>query len=245
MSTATTMLAVRDLGVSYGRVRALHGLDAVVGVGGFLLVLGPNGAGKSTFVRSIAGVVRPDRGTITLGERDITRVPAHRRVAAGVSLVPEGRGTLPGLDVGENLMLGWKAAHPSRRGSYPDAVDEVFQAFPRLKERIKQDCATLSGGEMQMLAIARALLARPDVLLLDEPSLGLAPQMIERIYAALDELNAAGLAMVVVEQKSVTLNRVPDLTLVLQAGRVADRRIDARPTEDELAALYLETQVIR
>jgi branched-chain amino acid transport system ATP-binding protein len=178
---------------------------------------------------------------VVLEDADVTRVPAFKRVRHGITLVPEGRGTLPGLSVRDNLDLGWHAAPPDRRRPVEESIREMTQLFPILGERLDQDCRKLSGGEMQMLAIARALLSRPRVLLLDEPSLGLAPQAVARVYRTLAQLNRDGLAMVLVEQKAVPLHRVPDTTVVLHTGRAVYQRDNQRPAEDELAQLYLGT----
>jgi branched-chain amino acid transport system ATP-binding protein len=236
---AVKTLKVDDLTVAYGPIVAARQVSFEVGPAGLVLILGPNGAGKTSIVSAVAGLVPARRGRIRLGVQDVTRIPAFRRVRLGVALVPEGRGTLPGLTVRENLYLGWRAAGGRQRGGLSDAVAEAVALFPRLGDRLDQDCRNLSGGEMQMLAIARALLSRPHVLLLDEPSLGLAPQAVARVYEALGRLNTEGLAMVIVEQKAVPLARTPDQTLVLQAGRVIYQKSGVRPTEEELAELYL------
>jgi branched-chain amino acid transport system ATP-binding protein len=235
------LLTVDGLTVSYGAVNALESLSFTLERGGLVLVLGPNGAGKSSLVRALAGAVSIRAGRVVLEGADVTRVPAFKRVRHGISLVPEGRGTLPGLSVRDNLDLGWHAAPPDRRRPVEEGIREMTQLFPILGERLDQDCRTLSGGEMQMLAIARALLSRPRVLLLDEPSLGLAPQAVARVYRTLAQLNGDGLAMVLVEQKAVPLHRVPDTTVVLHSGRAVYQRDNQRPAEDELAQLYLGT----
>jgi branched-chain amino acid transport system ATP-binding protein len=184
--------------------------------------------------------VRARRGSIRLAGEDVTRTPAYRRVKRGIALVPEGRGTLPGLSVLDNLDLGWHSAPDERRQPKKSSFDEVTSLFPVLGQRLHQDCKTLSGGEMQMLAIARALLSRPRVLLLDEPSLGLAPQAVVRVYRALAQLHEAHeLTMVLVEQKAVNLGRVPDTSIVLHSGHVMYQAANRRPAEGELAALYL------
>ena len=233
------VLAAVGIGVSYGRVRALESVSFSVRHGGTVLVLGLNGAGKTTLMRALAGVVPLRSGRVTLRGSDISRVPAHRRVRHGISLVPEGRGVLPGLSVRDNLDLGWHAAARPRRGSFAESVDSVVTLFPVLGRKFSQDCRTLSGGEMQMLAIARALLSRPAVLLLDEPSLGLAPAVIAAVYDALAGLGDQGVATVVVEQKAVPMRVVPDTVLVLRNGRVVHEVHDARPSEEELTRLYL------
>jgi len=234
------LLGAEALSVSYGRIRALDPLTFQVGAGGLVLVLGPNGAGKTSLVRALAGAVQPRSGRIRLDGGDVTWVPAFRRVKLGVALVPEGRGTLRGLSVRDNLDLGWHAAARERRRERAASMREVLELFPILQDRLEQDCSTLSGGEMQLLAIARALLSRPRVLLLDEPSLGLAPQAVARVYRALTQLSEGGLAMVLVEQKAVPLRRDPDSTIVLQGGRAVYQGSE-RPSDDELAALYLGT----
>jgi branched-chain amino acid transport system ATP-binding protein len=238
---APAALEVESLAVRYGRVNALSELSFSAARGELVLILGTNGAGKSSAVNAIAGLTTPFAGRVRVDGRDVTRQPAYRRVRSGVSLVPEGRGTLPGLSVRDNLELGFRArARDKSRGeSYADAVERVIALFPILGERLAQDCGTLSGGEMQMLAIGRALLARPTVLLLDEPSLGLAPRPVAEVYEALDALAQGGLTIVIIEQKSVPLKTAPALTVVLHNGCVIDERRHARPTDTELAELYM------
>jgi len=233
------LVRVQNLAVAYGAVQALHSVSFSIRRGGLVLVLGPNGAGKTSLVKALAGAVMPRHGTVVLDGVDVTRVRAFKRVKRGVALVPEGRGTLPGLSVLDNLDLGWHAALRERRAPKQESLARISSLFPVLEQRLQQDCGTLSGGEMQMLAIARALLSSPRVLLLDEPSLGLAPQPIARVYESLGELNEQGLAMVLVEQKAVPLARTPDLTIVLHHGRVVYQKENTRPDEAELAELYL------
>lgn len=239
MANNDVVLRAESVSVSYGRILALQPLSFDLHNGGLVLILGPNGAGKTTLVKALAGAVRLRSGRVWVDGQDVTWLPAFRRVKRGVSLVPEGRGTLPGLSVHDNLELGWHAAPRDRRGSKHEDVQNVIQLFPILGQRMDQDCSTLSGGEMQMLAIARALLSRPRVLLLDEPSLGLAPQAIARVYRTLAQLNADRLAMVLVEQKAVPLERPPDTTVVLQSGRVVYQESGEKPSEEQMAALYL------
>jgi branched-chain amino acid transport system ATP-binding protein len=236
MTAKSPVLEVRDVGVRYGNVHALSPLSFAVGPAELVLVLGTNGAGKTSLVNAIAGLVPVAGGEVRIEGVRVTRVPAYRRVRRGVSLVPEGRGPLPGVSVADNLILGWRAR---RRGDYRQHLDRAIDLFPILGKRLDQDCATLSGGEMQMLAIARALLSDPSVLLLDEPSLGLAPQPVGQVYEALGRLAADGLSMIVVEQKAVPLPVTPALTLVLHHGEELERRANGRPSDAELADLYL------
>jgi branched-chain amino acid transport system ATP-binding protein len=239
---ARDLLRVENVSVQYGGVLALQPISFSVEEGGLVLILGPNGAGKSSLLRALAGAVPLRSGRVFLAGNDIGRIPAFVRVKRGISLVPEGRGRLPTLTVRENLIIGWQAAPPARRSSFAAGVDEIFQLFPVLRERLEQDCSTLSGGELQMLAIARGLLAKPLVLLLDEPSLGLAPKAIATVYAVLAKLNADGLAMIVVEQKAVPLPAKSETTIVLQNGSVRYCE-NTRPSLEQLATLYLGQKV--
>jgi branched-chain amino acid transport system ATP-binding protein len=233
----SVVLRAEDVAVRYGGVEALHPISLSIEPGGLLLVLGPNGAGKTSLLRALAGAVPLVSGRVVLAGQDVTRLPAYRRSRQGMALVPEGRGRLPGLTVEENLELGRHAAGP-RAGDRNRDLAAIFELFPPLRERLRQDCTSLSGGEMQMLAIARGLLMKPSLLMLDEPSLGLAPHATARVYRALDTLAASGLAMLVVEQKAVPLPRTREATIVLRNGRVVFHR-DQRPSTEELARLYL------
>jgi branched-chain amino acid transport system ATP-binding protein len=232
------LLQVDDLSVHYGGVRALEPTSFTVEEQSLTLILGPNGAGKSSLLKALAGAVPVHSGRVVLRGRDITGLPAFRRVKQGIALVPEGRGRLPTLSVRDNLILGWNSAPTERREPFDASMDRIFALFPVLKDRLEQDCNTLSGGEMQMLAIARGLLAKPLVLLLDEPSLGLAPLATARVYDVLSRLSREGLAMIIVEQKAVPLPSERETTLVLHNGVVRFREA-RRPSLDELASLYL------
>jgi branched-chain amino acid transport system ATP-binding protein len=237
-AVAKPLLQVQGIAVQYGGVRALEPTSFSVPENSLTLILGPNGAGKTSLLKAIAGAVRVRTGRVLVDGADVTHVPAFRRVKDGIVLVPEGRGRLPTLSVRDNLVLGWEAAPHQRRGSLDLELARIFELFPILEQRLAQDCASLSGGEMQMLAIGRALLAKPRILLLDEPSLGLAPLATARVYEALSVLSAGGLAMIIVEQKAVPLPSTRETTIVLHNGRV--RFHDARrPTIQELATLYL------
>ncbi len=236
--SAAALLRADRISVRYGRVDALYPISLAAAPASLTLVLGPNGAGKTTLVKALAGAAPTRSGAVWLGDRDISALPAHRRVRAGIALVPEGRGRLPGLSVFDNLVLGWHAAARDRRGPRADDIGAALALFPALEDRLHQDCSTLSGGEMQMLAIARALLAKPQVLLLDEPSLGLAPLAVARVFEALAKLLDGGLSMVLVEQKAVPLRAPRETTIVLQNGRAVFQEA-RRPTVEELASLYL------
>jgi branched-chain amino acid transport system ATP-binding protein len=191
------LLAVRDLAVSYGHVPVLHGIDLAVGAGEILALLGVNGAGKSTLLRTISGVLRPRRGEVVFAGRRIDRLPAHEIVRRGLVHVPGGRGAFPGLTVAENLRL---AASLAGRRDVRAAVEEVARRFPWVADRAGQPAGTLSGGEQQQLLLARALLARPRLLMIDELSLGLAPIVVERLLEIVGELNREGVTVIIVEQ---------------------------------------------
>lgn len=210
------MLEVQDLTAGYGRIEALHGLSLEVAEGEIVAIVGANGAGKTTLMKTIAGVHPAAAGRIRYRGADITRMPAHQRVAQGLALVPEGRQVFGPLSVRDNLRLG-----AYRSGSESD-VSEMEALFPILAERRHQAAASLSGGQQQMLAIARALMARPRLLLLDEPSMGLAPMIVEQIFEALVERHrSSGLTVLVVEQNVAAALRMAHRGYVLETGRVA------------------------
>jgi len=232
----------QEIAVSYGSIAALRPFSLQIMPGDFIVVLGPNGAGKTTLLKALAGLVSLRQGHVHLEGRDVSKVPAFQRVKLGISLVPEGRGRLPGLTVFDNLELGFHASPNPKRDRVAE-FERIYSLFPVLQSRLEQDCSTLSGGEMQMLAVARALLARPVCLLLDEPSLGLAPLAIASVYAALAKLNAAGLTTVLVEQKAVPLPNLHERTIVLRGGQIVFES-QRRPTNDELAELYLGKRAV-
>jgi len=210
------LLEIDDVHVSYGQVEALKGISIGVDQGEIVALIGANGAGKTTTLKTISGLRPVRKGTIRLGGTDITRLPGHKRVEMGLSQAPEGRGIFPGMSVTENLEMGAYA----RRGSLDDDFDRVFALFPRLAERRGQAGGTLSGGEQQMLAIGRALMARPRILLLDEPSMGLAPMLVSQIFAILKEVNAQGNTVLLVEQNAVQALSLAHRAYVLELGRV-------------------------
>jgi len=211
-------LAVRDLEVAYGTIPALHGVDLEVEKGEIVTLIGANGAGKTTTLRTISGLLRPRKGGVTFNERDITGIKPHVITAMGVSHVPEGRGIFANLTVHDNLELGGYL----RKDKISDAeYERVYTLFPVLKERIKQNAGTLSGGEQQMLAISRALMSKPSVLLLDEPSLGLAPQVVQTIFRVIREINAEGTTILLVEQNAHMALVTAHRGYVMETGRIA------------------------
>ncbi|MBE3574176.1 MAG: ABC transporter ATP-binding protein [Firmicutes bacterium] len=212
------MLQVEDLHVHYGGIHALQGVHLEVPDGSIVTLIGANGAGKSTTLRAVTGLVRPRQGRIRLQGREITRLPAHKIVAAGVAMVPEGRRIFPNLTVRENLLMG-SYLRRDASGVRRD-MDWVFRLFPRLKERQNQRGGTLSGGEQQMLAIGRALMSRPSLLLLDEPSLGLAPLLVREVFQVLKEINAEGRTLLLVEQNAHAALGLAHHAYVLETGRI-------------------------
>jgi branched-chain amino acid transport system ATP-binding protein len=211
------MLEVKNLSLAYGLHRALDGVALSVGRGEIVTILGANGAGKTSLLKAIAGVVRTLPGKqVSLGGRDISALAAHDIVESGLALVPEGRGIFGDLTVKENLLLG---ANPKRaRDGEAARRDQVFSLFPRLRERAAQIARTMSGGEQQMLAIGRALMSNPDILLLDEPSLGLSPAMVQELFATLLRVREAGVGLLLVEQNAQESLRIADRGYVLENG---------------------------
>jgi len=211
------MLALQDVHAYYGNIHALKGLTLHVEKGEIVTLIGANGAGKSTTIRTVSGLLRPRQGRISLEGEPIERLPPHQIVQRGVAQAPEGRRIFPRLTVLENLDMG-AYTRTDRAGVRAD-LDRVLQLFPRLKERASQQGGTLSGGEQQMLAIGRALMARPRVLLLDEPSMGLAPTMVEVIFQTIQEINRQGTTVLLVEQNALMALEVAQRGYVLQTGR--------------------------
>jgi branched-chain amino acid transport system ATP-binding protein len=214
------MLEVTDLTVSYGAVRAVDGLSLQVAAGAIVTLIGGNGAGKSTTLRALSGLLRPERGQVRFLGEDITGQRAHRIVARGLSHVPEGRMVFANLTVAENLAMG--AYLQTDRKAVAQNRDYVFSVFPRLHERLTQSAGTLSGGEQQMLAIGRALMGRPKFLMLDEPSLGLAPRLIRLIFEKIVEINRDhGITILLVEQNAHLALEISGYAYVLETGRIA------------------------
>jgi branched-chain amino acid transport system ATP-binding protein len=212
------MLELTDVDVRYGNIRALRGVSLRVAQGELVALIGSNGAGKTTTMRTISGLLRPTEGAITFEGADISRAATDRIVALGISHCPEGRRIFGGLTVAENLRLG--AVSRSDRRAIAEDLEMVLGLFPLLKERLSQAGGTLSGGEQQMLAIGRALMSRPRLLLLDEPSLGLAPLMVERIFATIGELRAQGRTILLVEQNVHHALDIADRAYVMETGRI-------------------------
>jgi branched-chain amino acid transport system ATP-binding protein len=212
------MLEVNDIHTYYGNIYALKGISLKVEKGEIVTLIGSNGAGKTTTLRSICGLQKPRNGSITLNNEDITPLKAHQIVAKGVAMVPEGRGIFARLTVAENLDLG--AYIRNDRKEIQEDLEYIFKIFPRLKERIKQVAGTLSGGEQQMLATGRALMARPSLLLMDEPSMGLAPVLVEAIFETIVQINKEGTTILLVEQNALMALSIAHRGYVIQTGQI-------------------------
>ncbi len=213
----SAMLSIRDLAVSYGNIPALHGISLEVQKGEIATLIGANGAGKTTTLRTISGLLRPKSGEILFNDRNINGIKPHAITAMGISHVPEGRGIFANLTVSDNLELG---AYLRKDKVQKSEYERIFSLFPVLKERIKQNAGTLSGGEQQMLAISRALMSKPAVLLLDEPSLGLAPQLVQTIFRVIREINAEGTTILLVEQNAHMALVTAHRGYVMETGRI-------------------------
>jgi branched-chain amino acid transport system ATP-binding protein len=213
----SALLSIHGLEVGYGAIAALHGIDLDVQKGEIVTLIGANGAGKTTTLRTISGLLKPRNGHVQFDGKDITGVQPHVITARGISHVPEGRGIFANLTVHDNLELG---AYLRKGRIGKEEYERVYTLFPVLKERIKQNAGTLSGGEQQMLAISRALMAKPTVLLLDEPSLGLAPQMVQTIFRVIREINAEGTTILLVEQNAHMALVTAHRGYVMETGRI-------------------------
>lgn len=236
------MLSVSDLNVSYGHVRVLKNVNISVEEGEIVTIIGANGSGKSTLLRTISGIIKPSSGKIKLGGDAIERLAAEKLVSRGMSHVPEGRQLFGALSVLENLQLGAYTRIRNRKESKKQIADDmqfVFGMFPVLKERINQPAGTLSGGEQQMLAIGRALMSKPKLLLLDEPSMGLAPIIIQNIFSTLKDLREKGLTLLLVEQDAMIALSIADRGYVLQNGEVVMHDTGSNLlNNDEVKAIY-------
>ncbi len=221
------MLEIRDLEVGYGDIQALFGISFTVEEGSIMAVLGPNGAGKSTILKTISGLLRPKAGEILFEGKPLTDMPPYDIAELGIAHVPEGRRVFPSLTVEENLIVGSVAARA--RSHRAESMAEVYELFPRLKERRTQGAGSLSGGEQQMLAIGRALMLRPRLLMMDEPSLGLAPILVENVFEKIREIRKKGITMLLVEQNAAACLSTTREGCVLEQGRII-----VRGTRDQL-----------
>jgi branched-chain amino acid transport system ATP-binding protein len=213
----SAMLELRGVHTYYGKIHALQGVDIVVNKGEIVTLLGSNGAGKTTTLKTISGLLHPREGDVFFDGADITHTPAHQLVTKGIAHAPEGRRIFSRLTVLENLQMGAFTRHA---GESTEQMDRALELFPRLKERLRQRGGSLSGGEQQMLAIARALMSKPSVLLLDEPSLGLAPILVQQIFKLVQEINEQGMTILLVEQNAVQALAIAHRGYVLQTGKV-------------------------
>lgn len=212
------LLALDNVHAHYGKIHALKGISLTVEKGEIVSLIGGNGAGKTTTLRTISGLLRPTTGEVTLENEDLSQFPAYQLPRMGVAMVPEGRGVFSKLTVMENLEMG--AYHRSDKDGIKEDIQRQFELFPRLGERRKQVAGTMSGGEQQMLAMARALMSRPSLLLLDEPSMGLAPVLVDTIFATVEEINADGTTILLVEQNAHVALQVAHRGYVLQTGEI-------------------------
>jgi branched-chain amino acid transport system ATP-binding protein len=212
------MLELKAVDAGYGSFQALFGVDLEVRSGEAVGVIGPNGAGKTTLMRVISGLIRPNRGSISMQGHDVLATPAHRIVGLGIAHVPENRRLFPRLSVDDNLKMG--AYTQDVRKRYAERLELVFDLFPRLKERRRQMAGTMSGGEQQMCAIGRALMSGPKLLLLDEPSAGLAPVVVQQVFELVKRIGASGLTVLIVEQNVQQVLRVVDRAYLLEAGHI-------------------------
>jgi branched-chain amino acid transport system ATP-binding protein len=234
------LLEVSDIHAHYGSIEALKGVSLTVDEGEVVTLIGSNGAGKSTTLRSISGLTPASGGSVVFDGEEITRVPAHEIVVRGIALSPEGRHCFARMSVRENLELG--AHRRPRSAQVAEDMDRVFTLFPRLQERERQKAGTMSGGEQQMLAIGRALMARPRLLMLDEPSMGIAPILVARIYETIGEINKSGVAILLVEQNANYALDISRRGYVLETGRVVLRGQSAELRDDpEVQRAYLGT----
>jgi branched-chain amino acid transport system ATP-binding protein len=234
------VLEVKDLVVNYGAVRALHGISLRVERGEIVTLIGGNGAGKSTTLRTISGLLRPVSGSVTFEGAPVTRTAPHDLVRMGLAQCPEGRGVFSNMTVDENLELGAYARGRQAGAEVRHDRERALTLFPRLRERLKQSAGTLSGGEQQMLAMARALLARPRLLLLDEPSLGLAPQFVQVIFQIIREINQSGTTILLVEQNAHMALGVARRAYVLEVGKIVmEGEAAALARSDEVRKAYL------
>ena len=234
-------LQINDLHVFYGKIEAIKGISITVNQGEIVTLIGANGAGKTTMLKTVSGLRPVGGGSIIFDGQDISKVSAHERVELGISQAPEGRGIFPGMTVLENLEIG-KYFRKNRKAEMNEDLENVYNLFPRLKERSGQAGGTLSGGEQQMLAIGRALMARPKLLLLDEPSMGLAPMMIQNIFRIITEINSTGTTILLVEQNAQQALQRAHRAYVLETGKVVkEAKASDLLNDPAVRAAYLGT----
>ena len=224
------MLSVRDLHVSYGAIKAVRGISFDIKQGEIVTLIGANGAGKSTTLNTVAGLIRPDSGSIEFKGQSIVGVKSHKVVERGMALCPEGRRVFSQMSVSENLDMGGSTRSDAENR---ETLQRVYERFPRLKERVGQMAGTLSGGEQQMLAMGRALMSKPDLLMLDEPSMGLAPILVQEIFDIIKELNAAGTTILLVEQNANMALSIADRAYVLEIGTIKKTGTGADLLQDD------------
>jgi branched-chain amino acid transport system ATP-binding protein len=230
------LLEVEDIHVHYGKIEALKGISLEVDEGEIVTLIGANGAGKTTTLKTISGLRPLTSGSIRFDGKNISKLPGHKRVIVGIGQSPEGRGIFPGMSVEDNLMMGAYA----RKGNFDADLAEVYDLFPRLAERKTQAGGTMSGGEQQMLAIGRALMTKPKVLLLDEPSMGLAPMLVQQIFTIIEEINRRGTTVLLVEQNAQQALQIAHRAYVLETGLVVKTAPAAELlTDPEVRAAYL------
>jgi branched-chain amino acid transport system ATP-binding protein len=213
------LLEVKDLKVSYGKIEAIKGISLNVKKGEIVTLVGANGAGKTTLLKTISGILKPSAGVINFEDKDIQSIAPHNRVLEGLCQAPEGRGIFPGMTVLENLEMG-KYSRPYWKNELKEDLDRIYTLFPRLKERQSQAGGTLSGGEQQMLSIGRALMSRPRLLLLDEPSMGLAPMFIQQIFNIIREIQTQGVSILLVEQNAAQALSCANRAYILETGNI-------------------------
>jgi branched-chain amino acid transport system ATP-binding protein len=213
------LLEVKDLKVSYGKIEAIKGISLKVNKGEIVTLVGANGAGKTTLLKTISGILKPSAGVINFEDKDIQSIAPHNRVLEGLCQAPEGRGIFPGMTVLENLEMG-KYSRPDWKNELKEDLDRIYTLFPRLKERQSQAGGTLSGGEQQMLSIGRALMSRPRLLLLDEPSMGLAPMFIQQIFNIIREIQTQGVSILLVEQNAAQALSCANRAYILETGNI-------------------------
>ncbi len=236
------MLSIQNLHAAYGKVQVLHGISLEVPKGKLVTLIGSNGAGKTTTMRAISGMIKPTAGSVSLGGRNITGLESHKIARSGLAHSPEGRRVFPTMSVTDNLLLG---AFPRFTGSRPKGeikldLEKALELFPRLKERQHQLAGTLSGGEQQMLAMARAVMLNPEVILLDEPSMGLAPILVEEVFRIITRLKSEGVTMLLVEQFAAAALNVADYGYVLENGSISVHGpAESLKTDPKVVAAYL------